>query len=249
MLTEKPKTEETNQTNKSLDIGEVINDAFEIYKKTALMGGIAFIILMAILTFFGLVGLSYFINPENLQEAMRKFDPEKLSTNGKIIYFGGSILITVLISPFIAGMLKMADDASNNKEVNLSSIFYYVNSQYFLDILLATLIITTFSVGFSLFIKINMPRTVGLLISTIFSLLISILTFITVPFIIFKNLNYIEAIKISIQKIKQHFFVVLLLMLVAGIFVVVGFFAFCIGIFFTIPFAYAMQYSIYKRLS
>jgi hypothetical protein len=240
--------EEMNDTKKSLDLGEVINEAFEIWKKTALMGGLAFMFLMLILMTLAMVGIGYFFNKEELPELMKNFNPETLSTNGMLIYFAVVIGFTVLISPFIAGMLKMAHDADNDQEVTFSSIYYYVNSPQFLDIILTTTAISLFSVGLNILLKNALPNTSGDILGFIISYTISVLTFIAIPLVIFKNLNFIDAIKLSCSRILNNFFIVLLLMIVAGLFSAVGIIALCIGLFFTIPFAYAMQYSIYKRL-
>ncbi len=240
--------EEMNDTKKSLDLGEVINEAFEIWKKTALMGGLAFIFLMLILMTLAMVGIGYFFNKEELPELMKNFNPETLSTNGMLIYFAVVIGFTVLISPFIAGMLKMAHDADNDQEVTFSSIYYYVNSPQFLNIILTTTLISIFSVGLNILLKNALPNTSGDILGFIVSYTISVLTFIAIPLVIFKNLNFIDAIKLSCSRILNNFFIVLLLMIVAGLFSAVGIIALCIGLFFTIPFAYAMQYSIYKRL-
>ena len=241
--------EEMNDTKKSIDLGAVINEAFEIWKKTALMGGLAFIFLMLILTVLTVVGVGYFFSKEELPELMKNFNPEALSSNGMLIYFAVVIGFTVLISPFIAGMLKMAHDADNNEEVTFSSIYYYVNSPQFLDIALATTVISIFSVGLSLLLKSILPNILGEILGFIMSYMVSILTFIAIPLVIFKSLNFIDAIKLSCSRILNNFFMVLLLMIVAGLFSVVGIIALCIGLFFTIPFVYAIQYSIYKRLA
>jgi magnesium-transporting ATPase (P-type) len=240
--------QEMNDTKKSLDLGETINEAFEIWKKTALMGGLAFMFLMLILTVLTFVGVGYFFNAKELPELMKNFNPEALSSNGMLIYFGIIIGFTVLISPFVAGMLKMAHDADHNEEVTFSSIYHYVNSPQFLDIALATTVISIFSVGLSLLLKSIFPNVLGEILGFILSYSVSILTFIAIPLVIFKSLNFIDAIKLSCSTILNNFFTVLLLMIVAGLFSAVGILAFCIGLFFTIPFAYAMQYSIYKRL-
>ncbi|SFA90246.1 hypothetical protein SAMN05660845_0888 [Flavobacterium swingsii] len=240
--------EEMNDTKKSLDLGEVINETFEIWKKTALMGGLAFMFLMLILMTLAMVGIGYFFNKEELPELMKNFNPETLSTNGMLIYFAVVIGFTVLISPFIAGMLKMAHDADNDQEVTFSSIYYYVNSPQFLNIILTTTLISIFSVGLNVLLKNALPNTSGDILGFIVSYTISVLTFIAIPLVIFKNLNFIDAIKLSCSRILNNFFIVLLLMIVAGLFSAVGIIALCIGLFFTIPFAYAMQYSIYKRL-
>ncbi|WP_395058197.1 hypothetical protein [Flavobacterium sp.] len=240
--------EEMNNAKKFLDLGETINEAFEIWKKTALMGGLAFIFLMLILTMLAMVGVGYFFNKEELPELMKNFNPETLSTNGLLIYFAIVIGFTVLISPFVAGMLKMAHDADNDQDVTFSSIYYYVNSPQFLDIILATAAISVISVGFNILLKNTLQNTFGDILGFIISYTISILTFIAIPLVIFKNLNFIDAIKLSCSQILNNFFIVLLLMILVFIFMIIGALAFCVGLIFAIPFAYAMQYSIYKRL-
>ncbi|MFM9989695.1 hypothetical protein [Flavobacterium sp.] len=249
MTNEKPQNEEMNNIKKTLDLGETINEAFEIWKKTALIGGLGFIFLMLILTMLAVTGIGYFFEADKLPELMRNFNPETLSINGMLIYFAIVIGFTVLISPFVAGMLKMAHDADNDQEVTFSSIYYYVNSPQFLDIVLATTVISLFSVGLNMLLKQLLPNTLGDIFGFVTSYTTSILTFIAIPLVIFKSLNFIDAIKLSCTRILNNFFIVLLLMIIAGIFSVVGIVALCIGLFFTIPFAYAMQYSIYKRLS
>lgn len=246
-----------NDAKKSLDLGETINEAFEIWKKTALMGGLAFMFLILILMTLAMVGVGYFFNKEELPELMKNFNPETLSTNGLLIYFAIVIGFTVLISPFVAGMLKMAHDADNNEEVSFSSLYYYVNSPQFLDIILATTAISIFSVGVNILLKNALPNTTGEILGFIISCTISMFTFIAIPLVIFKNLNFIDAIKQSCFKILNNFFIVLLLLIfivlllliLAFIFMVIGVFALCFILLFTIPFAYAMQYSIYKKLS
>lgn len=249
MLTEKPKFENPKNNNKSLDIADVINESVEIYKKTALMGGLAFMLLMAIISFFGIIGIGYFFRAEELQEVMKNFDPDKLSVNGMIIYFSIVISISVFSSPFIAGMLKMAHDAANNLEVQFSSLYYYVNNVLFPDILLVTFFTAICSVGISFLAKFIIPGIPGEVLSFVLSYTVSILTFIALPLVLFKNLTFVDALLTSVNKIARNFFPVLLLMIVAGIFGVVGIFAFCIGIFFTLPAAYAIQYVIQKKLS
>ena len=165
-----------NNKKKSLDIGEIINEVFEIWKKTALMGGLAFIFLMLILTMLAVIGVGYFFNKEELPELMKNFNPETLSINGMLIYFAIVIGFTVLISPFVAGMLKMAHDADNEQKVTFSSIYYYVNSPQFLDIILATTSISLFSVGLNMLLKNVLPNTSGEILGFIISYTLSILT-------------------------------------------------------------------------
>ncbi len=240
---------EFESNKKSFEIGEVINEAFEIYKKTALIGGLAFMFLMLILIVFAVMGIGFFTDIEKFPELMENFDPNKLSVNGTLIYVGIITLIGALTSPFIAGMLKMAQDADKDQEVTFSSLFYYVNNPQFIHIVFTTILVSLISVGINMGLKFVLPGFAGEALGFIVSYALSVLTFLAIPLVIFNHLNSVEAIKVSIDRVSKHFWVVLLLIVVASFVSAVGLIAFCFGLFFTIPFLYAVQYSIYKKLA
>lgn len=241
--------EEWNNRKKGLDIGEVINESFEIYKKTAVVGGLAFMLLSFTLVLFVFMAVGFFTDMEKLPEVMKDFNPDALSLKGTLIYIGVMVVFTALTSPFIAGMLKMAHDADHDEEVSLSSLYYYVNSPNFIHIIFTTTLISLISISLNMMLKFVLPGLLSTVVGFVISYSISILTFIAIPLVIFKNMTFTDAIQKSSALISRHFFIVLLLMIIAGIFAAVGLIAFCLGIFFTIPFAYAIQYSIYKKLA
>ena len=90
----------------------------------------------------------------------------------------------------------------------------------------------------------------GLLIflSFVINVSIGLLTLLTIPLIIFGNLSATAAIKGSITLVKKRFLVILLLLIVGfvGAFII-GIIALCIGIFFTLPFIYSLEYIIYRN--
>jgi hypothetical protein len=237
-----------SNTKSTLDIGDTINDAFEIYKKMALQSGLAYMILTFLVVIFAIMGIGYFINLQELPKIMEKFDPLQLSLRGTLLYFGVLIAFSALTSPFIAGMLKMAQEADQNEEVKFSSLFAYINSHHFIHILLVSISISIVSVGLNLAIDQVVPKSLSGLLGAITSISVSILTFIAIPLVIFKNLNFMEALKRSISHTYSHFFILLLLLIISALLAAVGIIAFCFGIFFTLPFVYAMQYSVFKRL-
>jgi hypothetical protein len=57
-----------------------------------------------------------------------------------------------------------------------------------------------------------------------------------------------DAIQGSITIVSKQFFIILGLLIVAGIICMLGLFGFCIGIFFTMPLINAMTYSIYASI-
>jgi hypothetical protein len=240
---------ELNQKQKKLDIGEVINDAFEIYKKIALQSGLAIMCIYLVLAILFFIGVGFFFKTDELPELMKNFDPEKFSFNGKLIYLSVVIAIAALVSPYLAGILKMAQDADREEEISFATTFTYINNPKFIQIILFSATAAILGSVFNLFLKSPFNEDVGTFIGIVLSLTVNFLTYIAVPHIIFGNLNFIEAITESSKQILGNLIPALVLMIVAFILPVVGIFAFCIGIFFTLPFLYAVQYCMYKSLN
>lgn len=232
-----------------LDIGEQINDAFEIFKKMALTGGLAMLSIYLIISILLFVGIGFFFKPEEFAVVIRNFHPEKLSFNDQMIYLAAVVLFSALISPFMAGFLKMANDADKKEEVQFSAIFTYVNSPQFIHIFLATAVITLASTGSHMLILHFISERFAFFLGYLATLSIATLTYLVVPHIIFGHLSFVTAIKASVNQVLSNFFPAILLMLVAFILVVVGIFGFCIGILFTVPFVYIMPYCMYKKLN
>ncbi|MBC7845436.1 MAG: hypothetical protein H7Y10_02980 [Flavobacterium sp.] len=246
MKTVKDQIEEIKKKGYELDFGIVFEQAFENYKKIAIYAGsmlliftFLFIILLTgiAIAVFGIEVITKFIKPEN-------FKPETFKGNFLLIYTAFIILITCLLSPFQAGFLKMADCGEKGEEFHISTMFEYYKPPYFINIVIATFIITLFSSGLSALIDYTGMPLIGIIIS----LTITFITFLMVPLIVFGKLNAIEAIKSSINIILKQPLVILGLVIVAFIASLTGLIVFCIGIFFTLPIMYSMQYSLYNSI-
>lgn len=229
-----------------LDFGTVFEQAFENYKKIAIYAGsmlllfsFLFIILLCgiAISIFGIGTITENFTPENLK-------PESFTGNFLLIYTACMIMISCLISPFQAGFLKMADCGQKGEEFHISTIFEYYKAPYFLNIVVATFLIALTSSGISTLVNnAGMP-----IIGMLFSLAITLFTFLTVPLIIFGNLNAIDAIKSSASIILKQPMLILALIIVAALASLTGLIGFCIGIFFTLPFMYSIQYSVYNAI-
>jgi uncharacterized membrane protein len=71
---------------------------------------------------------------------------------------------------------------------------------------------------------------------------------LTIPLIIFGKLSSIDAIKSSIIIVSKQPLILLGLIIVSLIAAIIGIFGFCIGMLFTMPFVYSMNYTIYKNI-
>lgn len=233
---------------KKIDLGKTLNDSFEIFKKTFLIGGLALAFIVTILMTIAIIGMQYFIGIEKAAEQLKTFNPAALSLEGTLTYFGIIFIITILVAPFNAGILKMMQDADAKKEVTLSSLFYYVNSPYYFSILGATSILTIFNFAITTGIQYLIPgKFLESAITTGISIFLSIATLLTLPNILFKDMTIVSAITTSIKTTIPNFFTILLLLLIAIVIGYVGILAFCIGLFFTFPIYFATQYAIFKN--
>jgi uncharacterized membrane protein len=87
-----------------------------------------------------------------------------------------------------------------------------------------------------------------ILIDTLMALAITIFTALTIPLIIFGDLNAIDAIKSSIIIVSKQPFTIILLLFVAGVGSAIGLIGCCIGVVFTIPITYSVNYALYSAI-
>jgi hypothetical protein len=242
------RIEEIKTNGCSLDFGTVFENAFENYKKIALYAGLmylVFFILFAILMMIGLVSYVGIENLEGFSEKLKHFSELKDKPLEVILKINaGMILLSGLINPFLAGFLKMADCGQKDEEFHVSTMFSYYKSPYFLNIFIAKFIISFVNVGLSILFQFAGFEIIG----TIITLTLAFMTLMTIPFIIFGKLNSFDAIKSSVIIVSKQPLVLLGLIIVSGIGAVIGIFGLCIGIFFTLPFIYSMEYTIYNSI-
>jgi hypothetical protein len=246
MKNKKDRIEEIKAIGYQLDFANVFNLAFENYKKIALYAGsmivvfsviIFAIIATIIISFFGIATLTTMMDPEKLKT-------ETLSENFILIYMLGGILFSCLISPFPAGLIKMAYCAERDEEFHVSTIFDYFKAPYFKELFTATLLISGVSSGLAAALDYFGVQLIGSLIK----ISISFFTILTIPLIIFANLKATEAISASFMIVLKQPLVLIGLMIVSIIATMVGFIGCCVGIFFTLPFMYSMYYAIYNEI-
>ena len=246
-VTEK-RIEEIKREGYDLDFTTVFGNAFENYKKIALMVGLfslllglAFLVLFAVgfVLIYGMKDASFFenMNAEQMQ-------PENFSTPFLIIYLVSVIFLTALFSPITAGFIKMARDGAKGQDVSFGTAFEYYSKPFFKEIFIAIVILTFFTTTFSFLLTLVGIQFLG----GIISLIISFFTFLAIPFIIFGNLKAIEAIQASVVVVSKQILILLGLAIVGILFSFMGMIACCIGIIFTMPIIYSLYYCIYDEV-
>lgn len=245
MRTTKEKIEEIKNNGYQLDFANVFNMAFENYKKIAIYAGLmifVFSILLGIIA-AGVIIYTFGISGMN-EQFLDNLKNENFTGISLLIYFISAIFLTCLLSPFPAGLIKMAHCAEKDEEFHVSTVFEYYRAPYFKELVVSTLVISIVSTLLSSLFDYTGIKFIG----SLFSMTLSFFTFLTIPLIIFGDLKAIEAIKSSVIIISKQPLTLLGLIIVSIIASMVGFIGCCIGVFFTLPFMYSMYYAIYVSI-
>lgn len=243
MKTTQQKIEEIKKNGFQLKFENTYELALDNYKKIAVYAGLTLLVFMTL--FLGVIftGLLSVYDFQELMDNMRLLNenPQAVPVNFSIGYYISIVLFACIYSPFTAGFFKMADCGQKGEEFKVASMFEFYKVPYLFNIVLSTLIIATFTTGFTCVFT-----TIGYsFVGSLLSMIISFFTLLTIPFIVFGKLNAVESIQSSVIVVSKNPFVLLGLLIVAGLFSILGIIGCGVGVVFTIPFLYSMTYAIY----
>ncbi len=254
MKTTIEKINEIKENGYYLSLGVVLEQTFNNFKKIALTSGAIFMVFLLLLIVMGLGLAAIFIGFGSLTQTLTDYQMESLSTAGMVINALVTIILGAFLAPLTAGILQIAHNAETQKEFGFSTAFVHYKSSFLKEIILATILITIVSSSVSLIFQFATTAPgfedtskfiwLGSLVNIVFS----VLTFITIPLIIFGELKAIDAIKQSIFLVSKKFWIILLLGFIFVIIAMLGIFGFCIGFAFTIPVIYSFQYILYRNI-
>jgi len=248
------KVKEIKKHGYRLDIGEVISQTFENYKKIALLSG-GVILLLAIIFFVAVAGIGGVLGlAMSFTDFLTEFNVANMGPVGLLVNMGISVLAYALLAPISAGLIQIAHNAETNRDFDFSTAFVHYKTSHFKNLFLAGFLINLVSSGITTLLQITnlyfLDETLLFvipIISFVVSVIITILVLLTIPFIIFGNLDAMSAIKASISTTSKHFWIILLLLIIFFVCAMLGILALCIGIFFTFPIYFSAQYIIYRN--
>lgn len=245
------KIKEKIRNGYSLDLGKLIEDCFEIYKKTFLISGLGFIVVtICSLLLYGFLAL-IFVGVTNLSDWVVKMESMQQNIGFVIGNFVVTIAFSALIAPLNAGFLKLCFLAKRNQEQNLGVIFEYYKSKFLKDIIIGSVIIAVTSMIVSTvfqFIPLSVAGFFVKILGFFIQMAILVFTILFTPLVIFANKNYAEAIEDSVKLVAKKPFHIILALLIAAICASLGVIGICIGLFFTLPIYIAMIFSIYDNV-
>lgn len=230
--------------NNSPDIGRIIDESFTTFKKSIWVSGVGIflmlllaipITLFAIFTYMGISSMEDFVQKSKTLET----DFTYLLMNAVI-----GIVLAAIMAPVTAGFYKINHLAKQNKEFGVNNLFDYYKSPYFQHLALSAILATLYSniIGL-LLIYLNLP-----LVGSIMQGFISLLFIFAIPLIIFENQNAIDAMANSSKIAVKYPLTIILSFLFAIIIAMLGIFALCIGILFTVGYFYTMNYTLYNEI-
>lgn len=239
----KNRIDQKVQNGYSLDLGKIIENSFETYKKTFLISGVAVIIIgiVAIVLYAGYFGILYGFG--NFTETMTQIEANTLNTTTQIINTIVVSIFAALFAPISAGFLYVNHLAKINKEFGLSTFFDFYKSDKLKDIVINQLIITLAVNSIATFFLISNLQIIGVLIQ----ILIPLFTIFSIPLIVFGEQNYMDAIIKSAKLFVKQPLIIIVALIIGAIGSMVGFIALCIGIFFTFPYYFSVLYATYEN--
>ncbi|NRT12434.1 hypothetical protein [Flavobacterium sp. 14A] len=240
------RIEKIKREGYTLDFGEVFNSALENYKKIAVFAGSVLLLFTFLLLIIAGFGMVKGIGIEELN-SMKENDFAVFQDPNNI-YFRylqiASVILAVLIAPFLAAFLKMAQYASRDEEFKTAQMFSFYKWPYIKEIVLATLVLTLLDLAVSTAAVAAGASFVG----TIFKIALALFTMLTIPLIVFQEFSAFEAIKTSITVVLKNPLVIFALLIVGFIGSIVGLVGCIIGVFFTYPIMYSISYSLYETI-
>jgi len=234
--------EDIKKNGYSLDFATVFNHAFENYKKIALYSGLIILVfsIIALMIYMGVM-IAYFGVESLTRDFLTEFSNQKFTGVELVIQTVSVSVLAALLAPFSAGFLKMADSADRDIEFNVSTIFTYYKGKYFAQLFVVAFIPSIIGTALANLVDSYDISYVG----NVISFMVSYFMYLTLPLVIFGNLNAIDAIKSSIIIVTKNPLNIFAFFILGFIGSLIGIFACCVGIIFTFVFNSSMIYATY----
>ena len=237
------KTNQTTDYNNDLDFGLVLEKSFDNYKKIAGIAGIGMLLSSIVLIIVGVGIFGSMYGFANFAETLTEFSATITWSTELILLFAGAFFAAVY-SPINAGFVQMARNANANENYGLDTLFSFYSSSFFKELFIAALLISLFGS----ILDFALTQMGVFYVGTVITILASFLTFLSIPLIIFNKMDALTSITTSIKLVLKNPLVIFGLLIVAIIVCMLGIFGLCIGLFFTFPFWYSMNYIIYSEM-
>ncbi len=230
--------------NNSPDIGRIIDESFITFKKSIWVSGIGIILMLLLVLPITFFALFTYMGISSMEDFVQKSQTLETDFTYLLMNAAIGIVLAAFMAPITAGFYKINHLAKQNKEFGVNNLFDYYKSPYFQSLALSTILATLYANIIGLLLTyLNLP-----LVGNIMQGFVSLLFIFAIPLIIFENQNATDALANSSKIAVKHPFTIILSILFAVIIAMLGIFALCIGIFFTVGYFYTMNYTLYNEI-
>lgn len=232
-----------NQNN-TPEIGKIIDESFATFKKTIWISGVGILLLLLVILPITFYSIFTYMGISSMEEFIKKSQTLETDFNYLLMNAGVGIVLAAFVAPITAGFYKINHLAKQNKEFAINNLFDYYKNPYFFPLAVSAILTTLYSniIGL-LLVYINLP-----LVGSLMQILIAFLFIFSIPLIIFENQTALNAMSNSSRIFVKHPFTIILSLSFAFIIAMLGIFALCIGIFFTVSYFYTMNYTVYNEI-
>ena len=214
------RIDEKIENGYELDLGQIIDNSFEIFKKIVWTVGLGYFLVTVFMLTIAVLGM-YFLDPSQLDYVKEiRQDPSFLENNPEIMgyYLGVIIVVGAIFVPLNAGFLNICHLAKINQQFSVLNIFDYYKSKYAKDLIIGTLLLTIFSTIIITLLDFANLKLVGFVIQ----ISISLFTILFMPLIIYGNQSFSNAIKKSIKLVVKYPFTILGALVIGIVFAMLG---------------------------
>jgi hypothetical protein len=232
-----------NQNN-SPEIGKLIDDSFITFKKSVWISGVGILFMLLIVMPITMYSIFSYMEISSMEEFIEKSKTLETDFNYLVMNAAVGIALAGFVAPITAGFYKINHLAKQNKEFGLNNLFEYYKSPYFMPLAISAVLATIYSNTIGLLLTYLNLQFIG----NMMQIFIALLFIFTIPLIIFEKQNALTAMSNSSRIFVKHPFTIILSLVFAFIIAMLGVFALCIGIFFTVAYFYTMNYTLYNGI-
>lgn len=230
--------------NNSPDIGKIIDESFTTFKKSIWVSGIGVFLLLLVIAPITFFAIFTYMGISSMEDFVKNSPTLESDFNYLVLNAAISLVLAPIIAPITAGFYKINHLAKQNKEFGVNNLFEYYKSPYFLPLAVSAILAALYSNSIGLLLNyLNLP-----FIASLMQAFIALLFIFAIPLIIFENHNALNAMSNSSKITAKHPFTIILSILFAFIIAMLGVFALCIGLFFTVGYFYTMNYTLYNEI-
>lgn len=241
-MKQQPNLNEILNRKNNFNVGETFDECLTYFKKTFFLNGLVLLIIMSII----MIPIIFLLSKSGIFSIDDPLALEAIINNSSFFLYNllAGIFISILTAPIFAGFIQINRDIDTDNEVGISNILKHYKSKYFIQIVGFTLIIQLIN-----FALVYLTQIAGIsFVGTLLSYIVTFLSILGIPLIIFSNLNAVKALEYSIKIILKNPTNTLSLYILSILVALLGILACGVGIIFTLPLIYTAQFVLYKKL-